>query len=411
MIAHILDQRDEGSSVCFLARLSLEDYIAALPETYKAYDVQREIVSNVYLDHLVNTVLDKRHIPPIVLVVDAGGFSKDASELKIESFKILDGLQRTYRLRSIRETIRYALNAEQSKLNEFLSWSKFKFSRHFSEDLRGIESNTDVLRSIFEAISKHGPDNVLETYTQNNQWFEIWTGLTPEEEVRKMLTLNAGHKPVKTRHQLELLFMNLLPVLRADVGSTFQLVREKEVGATQFSKDRTCGSFHFAHIITALLSLYSGKPIAPTTDLIQGIQNDGNVDEYSEFMQPEFLRLFVDVIVKLDQVISEAYGDVGTRWMGREVSLAGLFAGVGAVALERNIPREQVLDSLQEIITRTPKMLNLEEFEAERNSVELSKVNIGNINRNAVLRATETILKDNGNTPINWRDFFKASVQ
>ena len=257
-----------------------------------------------------------------------------------------------------------------------------------------------------------GSDGLLETYSKNTQWFEIWTGLSPEEEVRKMLTLNAGHKPVKARHQLELLFLNLLPILRSGESATFHLVREKEVGATQFSKGRACGSFHFAHIITALLSLYEAKPVATTTDLIQGIQNgERNVDNYAEFMSPEFLKKFVLFVVKLDQIITEAYGEIGTRWFGREVSLAGLLAGIGAFSIKTNTSRDEVMNQILHLIESYPKILELEQFELVRNSVELSKVNIGNINRNAVFGATQSILENRGNITIDWNNFFGASAQ
>lgn len=412
MIAQILDERTEGSSACLLAKITLEEYVNGLPTTYQTYDVQREIVANVYLDHLVNTVLERRHIPPIVLVVDSGQFSREGQELKIESFKILDGLQRTFRLRSIRSTIQYALRSRSESPKECLEWSRFKFSRHFSSDLREIESNTDVLRAVFESLSISGSDRLLETYSKNTQWFEIWTGLSPEEEVRKMLTLNAGHKPVKARHQLELLFLNLLPILRGGESATFQLVREKEVGATQFSKGRACGSFHFAHIITALLSLYEAKPVATTTDLIQGIQNgERNVDNYAEFMSPEFLKKFVLFVVKLDQIITKEYGEIGTRWFGREVSLAGLLAGIGAFSIKTNTSRDEVMNQILHLIESYPKILELEKFELVRNSVELSKVNIGNINRNAVFGATQSILENRGNIAIDWNNFFGASAQ
>src|SRR5712671_2221640 len=108
MKATILDSRTDGGSECFLCRITLEDYVASLPATYQDYDVQREIVSNVYLDHLVDTVLAGKHIPPIVLV--GGNHTRDGDELLIESFKILDGLQRTFRLQAIRLTITYCLS-------------------------------------------------------------------------------------------------------------------------------------------------------------------------------------------------------------------------------------------------------------------------------------------------------------
>jgi len=127
-----------------------------------------------------------------------------------------------------------------------------EFDARFNEDVALINAAWDIAK---------GKVGLLETFTENGQWCEVWTGLTADEEVRKMLTLNAGHKPVKTRHQLELLFLNLLPILREGEGHGFTLVREKEISATQFSKRRPSGSFHFAHIITSLLSFYEAKPV------------------------------------------------------------------------------------------------------------------------------------------------------
>jgi hypothetical protein len=411
MNAQILDKRDDGNSRCYLAKVTLEDYVAALPQTYQDYDVQREIVSNVYLDKLVETVLEKRHIPPIVLVVDDGDISKSGNSLTIETFKILDGLQRTFRLKAIRETIDYCLSELQASPQTYLEWNKFKFSRQFSTYLRELNSNTDVLRAVLVGLDKYGAKGLLETFSKNMQWFEIWTGLSPDEEVRKMLTLNAGHKPVKTRHQLELLFLNLLPVLRKDEGDDFRLVREKEVGSTQFSKGRVCGSFHFAHIITALLSFFSGKPVAPSTDLIQDIQSSDNaMDDYSELMNPDFLKKFISFLVKLDQVISNEYEQLGIMWMGREVSLAGLFGALGSYADETEITREAAMDRMLRLLRSDAKKLRLDQFEKVRNSVELSKVNIGNVNRTAIYSAIRILLLEPPRTfHMDWRKYFGAS--
>ncbi|TDY90791.1 UNVERIFIED_ORG: hypothetical protein DFO49_1969 [Herbaspirillum seropedicae] len=412
LLAEILDERNEESTTCFLAKVTLESYIDSLPSAYQSYDVQREVVANVYLDHLVNTVLEKRHIPPIVLVVDSKDFKRRGNHLDIRTFKILDGLQRTFRLKTIRDTIHYAVSTDLDQVGEYLAWNRFKFSRYFSAELREIDSNTEVLRAVFQKLHADGEKCLLETLSANGQWFEIWTGLTPEDEVRKMLTLNAGHKPVKTRHQLELLFLNLLPLLREGEGERFHIVREKEVGSTQFSKGREVGNFHFAHIITSLLSLYNGKPVAPSTDLIQGIQsNENSIEEYGELMTPEFLKRFVSFLVQLDQAISKKYGELGIRWLGREVSLAGLFGAIGAVADKDESGRETVMSRMLVLIKKDAGILRLDEFETVRNSVELSKVNIGNINRAAVYAAVELVLENSGKAKIDWRKLFAKGSQ
>lgn len=406
--AIILDKREEAESTCFLCKINLEDYVNGLPETYQEYDVQREIVSNVYLDHLVDTVLDKRHIPPIVLVLESEDYNLFDQFLEINRFKILDGLQRTFRLQAIKKTIAYCLEyIPKSSIKDELIKPKFKFSRDFSEKLRNIESNTSILRSILEKRDEIGDEKLRSLYSESYQWFEIWTGLTAKAEVQKMLTLNAGHKPVKTRHQLEILFLNLLPYLRTGLNSKFKLVREKDISATQFSKSREIGNFHFAHLITAILSLSSGSPVTPTTNLIQGIQeNDPSIDEYGKYLVPEFLKEMISVLLNLDVLINEQYGNIGLTWMGREVTLSGIFGAIGKVADEKEETREVIMLGFISILQKSPNVLNLENFEKTRNSLDLSKVNIGNANRSAVYQAIRDLLNNPVNPSINWAEYF-----
>ncbi|CAI1951342.1 hypothetical protein [Serratia fonticola] len=409
--AKILDERDDKDSKCFLSRMSLESYVNALPSSYQDYDVQREIVSNVYLDHLVETVLNRYHIPPIVLVIEGENYKKKNDVLEIGSFKILDGLQRTFRLQVIRKTIEFCCERLDPQ-EDYLSWPKFKFSRTFSSELHKFDSNTDVLRAVVEVFQRDGKENLLKTFTENNQWFEIWTGLTPQEEVRKMLMLNAGHKPVTTRHQLELLFLNLLPILREGVGNDFTLVREKEVSATQFSKGRTIGTFHFAHVITALLSFNAGKPVAPSTNLIQSLQSaDSDLDSYLKLADPEVLKAVVVFLVRLDRILTKQYGENGCLWMGREVSLAGLFGALGAFADETGRDRINVMNYFYEICQQHPDILNLQQFEEARNNLDLSKVNIGNVNRAAVFSAVKDMLGNTSSSISNWKVYFGMEAE
>ena len=147
-----------------------------------------EIVTNVYLDHLVDTVLAKGHIPPIVLVVSAGSYTIASNILDISAFKILDGLQRTYRLKSIRDTIQLCVESV-SDPDEYLAWNQFKLSRHFSARLRELNSSTNVLRAVLATRgSAWDGRDILSTYRDNAQWFEVWANLSPAEEVSKMLT-------------------------------------------------------------------------------------------------------------------------------------------------------------------------------------------------------------------------------
>jgi len=411
MNATILDIRDDDGAKCFLSKITLEDYINGLPTTYRAYEIQREIVTNVYLDRLVDTVLARRHIPPIVLVVEASNFKQTGMEATIKTFKILDGLQRTFRLQAIRKTITLCLS-ELDKNEDYLAWNKFKLSRQFSKQLRKIDSNTDIFRSVLKLRKEQGDGAVLKSFSQNVQWFEIWTGLSPEAEVRKMLTLNAGHKPVRVRHQLELLFLNLLPILQSGEASDFDLVREKEISATQFSKERQVGSFHFAHVLASLISFYEGKPVAATTGLIQSIQSsDIGIEEYGEFTTPEFLKDFVAFLVRLDRLLAQQYPAIGVFWMGREISLAGLFGALGAFAKKNEEKRQAVMQRFLALVEANPEILDLDDFEAQRNNLDLSKVNIGNANRSAVFEAVLDLLENPRPKKVNWAKHFRVEGQ
>lgn len=402
MRAHILDSRDEGNARCDLCRISLDEYVKGLPSTYQDYEIQREIVSNVYLDHLVDTVMAFRHIPPIVLVVPPKGHNREGRDLVVKDFKILDGLQRTFRLKAIHSTLEFSRGLKNP--SQYLQWSKFKLSRQFSEKLTALNSSTEVLLRILDNRVRRG-SAVDESFSRNKQWFEVWSGLTPDEEVRKMLTLNAGHKPVKTRHQLELLFLNLLPILRTGGGEGFDLVREKDIASAQFSKQRRPGAFHFAHVLAALLSLHAGKPLTPTTGLIRDIQGEDSIEEYSDFTNADFLKAFVSFLVAFDKQLHDQYGEIGVLWMGRETTLAGLFGALGANASEQEQPASKSMKELLKVTRANPRVLALDRYEKERNSLDLSKVNIGNVNRVAVFRAVSDILTNDPKS-VNWRVHF-----
>jgi hypothetical protein len=206
--------------------------------------------------------------------------------------------------------------------------------------------------------------------------------------------------------------LNLLPILRAGEGSDFQLLREKDISAIQFSKKRETGSFHFAHILASLISLHEGKAIAPSTSLIQSIQSsESGIEEYSDLTTPEFLKAFVALLVRLDKLVAKEYPEIGGFWMGREVTLAGLFGAVGEYAKNHEESRLASIQRLVNTLKNHPGVLRLDEFEAQRNNLDLSKVNIGNVNRAAVFSATKEILKSSGTCLINWNLHFGVGAK
>jgi len=403
----ILDKRTEESKNCFLAKADLYSYINGLPDDYQDYEVQREIVSNIYLDNLIETILYKRHIPPIVLVVESGDYINEEYIFKVKNFKILDGLQRTFRLKTIFDTI--LLFQKELKANsEILEYTKFKLSRTYSKELISLNSSTSILSRIIEFYKDSNIEKITSLYADNSQWFEIWTDLTPNEEVQKMLVLNAGHKPVKTKHQLELLFRNLLPIIKKVQPDNFELIREKEQSSTAYSKNRKPGQFHFSQLISSIISLKEGRPITTNVGLIQKTQNeDFEIEKYSPYFNYEFFEKYILTLINLDKAIIDAYGDIGIKWIGREVSLVGVFAAIGRFINEKEFSPVLGLDIIQSNIVNKVDKLNLNEFEEVRNNLDLSKINIGTVNKKAVFEAITDLIETKIES-VNWKKYFKA---
>lgn len=409
MEAKILGKFSEGDADCFLTSITLSDYLDSLPEDYHKYEVQREIVKNSYLDDLISTILYKKHIPPIVLVVDKNRIIHNDLNLTISEFKILDGLQRTFRLNTLYETVKL-LQRELTKSSSILSLPKLQLSRTFKEEFEKYNSSSSIFIKIIDFFKSDLKENFngLDELFNRKQWFEVWTNLTPDEEVNKMLILNAGHKPVKTKHQLELLFRSIIPVLNKVDFPEFKLVREKEMPSIEYTKKREMGLFHFSHIITSILSFGEGRPLTSNIDLIQKSQTNYFAnDVYDDFLQLKFLKEFIKTLLQLDKAVIKVYASEGTRWIGRETSLVGIFGAIGKYMYEKDLKPVAALEDFNAKVTNNVRSLNINEFEEKRNSLNLAKVNFGNINKNAVYDGIYAILSGT-EAVINWSKYFKG---
>ncbi|WP_299181949.1 hypothetical protein [uncultured Neptuniibacter sp.] len=398
----ILDTKNENGATCYLCKVDLKEYISSVPANYKDFGVQRGIVSNKYLDHLVDTIHGKKHIPAIVLVSNETAIRGE--DLYIEEFKILDGLQRTHRLKVIHETITKLL--EKKDFIENLTSSSSFFRKH-SSSLKAVGANRQLVKALIE-FEAHRLCSPLDFFDDNNLWLEVWDGLTEEQQIQKMLLLNAGHKSVNIKHQLELLFLGTLLKLEEISPQGVRYLREKEVSAIQYSKSRSLGSYHFSHIISALIALSAGKIVNTNSDFISQLQS-GSLPEVDliEGFDFQFLKLFVQFIYNFDRYLYEEYEDVGLKWFGREVVLIGIFGAIGALSNDTDKSLVELITDIDLKIPSLVKTLRITDFEIERNRVELNKVNVGVINKKAVYNAVYDFLS--GQEFSSWSFYFGGS--
>ena len=405
----VLDRFSEKKSAGYFCRVNLLEYIENLPENFQEYFVQRGITSNRYLDMLWETLEQQLHIPLIVIVDGAQDpQSKIGQTISLQDdWKILDGLQRTYRLKVIFDAAKYI-----DELPKNLDIFEDKFS-HISAAVKKErvwlkENNcpSALFAKMLRTKAKKPDTSLVDIIHRNNIWLEVWFGLEKNDQIKKMLLLNAGHKSVSIKHQIELLFSSYLPVFEAKFPN--KIVRDRTTSPASYSKNRTQGQFFFAHLVTAFESLKECRPVATNADFAADKAHETeNFDV--RYMDIEYAELeqFSNFLFELDQEFGDT--DFAIKWLGREVVLAGLFGAIGSFLNEK----KAVPNTLEYLIERLPKFkqwLDLANFEKARNSLDRARVNVGNKNKTAVFKATDDFLKGTETGRADWQAYFNGGV-
>lgn len=412
----ILDERQEMNNgqpaKCYMCSGDLESYVKSIPERYTDYDIQRGIVTNVYLDRLTQTILDGKFIPPLVLI-SLKNNTEPTDHIIIEEYKILDGLQRTYRIKAIYNALKLYISEVENNKVDFSIYSKFKLSRTYKDQLEEKDTNATILLSIIKWVEDNNSslDTLKKIFPNFKQWFEVWTGLEKKEQINKMLVLNSGHKPMDIKHQLELLFLNIMP---DDYLASF--TRAKDVNSSFFYNKKELGQLHLSHFISALLSFDSCKPITVDAKFIQSLQNDldNELEKIKFYFENDNLVALIDFTKELDNLFFAEYGrDPGLQWLGRETILVGLFAAFGKYyqANKESYSFQECLTKIISKISSNIKIFKIGEFnEAKTTSIDITKVNIGNIFKYTTFNVMcKLLIKDETN--VDWNTTFKYGTK
>lgn len=410
----ILSYREETNngttSICYICEGTLEDYVTSIPDRYTDYDVQRGIVTNVYLDRLTQTILDGKFIPPIVLISISNNEPTD--KINISEYKILDGLQRTYRIKAIYNALMLYIDERESHNTDFTIYSKYKLSREYKEKLEEKDTNATILLTIIKWVETNNTDieDLKNIFSNFKQWFEVWTGLEKKEQINKMLVLNAGHKPMDIKHQLELLFLNIMP---DDYLTSF--TRSKDINSSFFYNKKEKGQLHLSHFISALLSFDMSKPITVDAKFIQSLQNnlDSELEKIKIYFENENLVSIIDFTKELDNYFFNEYGEEGIQWLGRETVLVGLFSAFGKYYyMHKNSKSlQECLNDIKEKIDANIHIFKITEFNtAKTTSIDITKVNIGNIFKYTTFNVMCKLLIHDVQT-VNWDSTFKYGAK
>ena len=404
----ILSKRKENNkAICYICEGNLENYVKSIPERYRDYDIQRGIIkNNVYLEKLTITILEKKYIPSIVLVANNPLHIKD-DLISVEEYKILDGLQRSYRMKLIYNAYNiYLEKVANNKKKEIESKTKFKLSRELKNELNEKETDISYLWTIIEFYrDKEVDKNVFIKFIQ---WFEIWDNLDKNEQINKMLLLNAGHKSMDMKHQLELLFLNIISDTYLD-----DFIRSREISATYFYKNKKKGDLHLTHTISALVAFDKCEPILLNQKFLQELHEniDVELDQVKIFFQDNNLENFIDFFKQLDGLINSQYGEIGLQWIGRESVLIGMFASFGKYFKSNFNNDINFLEAcFNDILKKLEAHLQdfkIDEFNEAKENVNIAKVNIGDLFKYSTYYFFCQLLMNRKNN--NWKTIFKMS--
>lgn len=340
MKLEIYDKHIEGNKTCYFAKTTLKDYIESLPDDFKEFSLQRQIVRNTYLDKLIYTIVESKQIPSIVLTAKEINNQNNDGTLEVKNYEILDGLQRTHHLKRIYDSNLYIDEPNKKSL---------EIDKKIVEIIQDLDKSKR--NSIYSYILR----------------FEVWEKLETRDEVEKMLILNAGHKSMSVEHQLELVFSNFYLDFFNTPNSNIKIIKSKEKSSLQYSKNRKNGELYYSHLISSFLSFFKGKPITPNSELIDNLQNKNDNFLNLKDLDYSFFDSFIKIITQLDKEIFEKYGNGGNKFLSKETVLCGLLGAIGKLLNEGNNIN----------ISDVVWILNIENYYEKTKLLPLGKINVG----------------------------------
>jgi hypothetical protein len=375
----------------------------------------------MYLDLIIDTLVKKEPIPIITLVYTKTDFpinetnqSPIEKEIPMINVSILDGLQRTFRLWAYYKTYSCLHTIPATEQLSFLDIRKRIKDKHPIFFDTGV-LHTKLLKKLIDVDEQRHISRKIDInnlYKNSTQDFEFWFGLTPDEIVKKMLVLNAGHKAVSSQHQFELLFLHIWRMI-SDRHADIRLYREKQPKYAQIKKgNREVGEYLFSSVITSLMSLVTERPQRISASLIYQfdlLEEEKTLHCVTEIFCEDFLIKYLNKLRELDQIVLQKNGEDGLKWFGKDTALSGILAGVGlhinAIKLNCNDLLDktlEALDILKEYFNNNS--LNINQFNSHYEQLSAKSVNIGQHIRTIIEKAILGILKGH---MLNWDEFFK----
>jgi hypothetical protein len=360
-----IDRDDRLQSYCATAVCTYEDFLALTAGAENNLDIQRSIIKGNKAYATLRSDLRRGCIlPPVVLAVSQ---QLDVPIEKIYSDHLLD-----------------QLTSEFSKIS--------------SESVYVIDGlqRTNAIRQTLQELAEPERDVFLKRSLR----VEIWVNIPFGAIAYRMLLLNAGQRPMSVKHQVEILSAKLVD----DLGGIPRL----DVFRIGDTRRRTQpGQFSLAKLAQGFQAWLQGQP---NLDLRNTVMEELLAESAVEVLgktvpadanqqHGDGFRRFIEWVVQLDL----ALGQPSVGFFGNETVLLGIAAAVGSLERSESLGA-RVWPAMNNLLTQVKanagEAFAIDVFEALRQGIDPSKVNVGVATRDMVFNAFREYIRGAGETPM-----------
>lgn len=409
MRLQILDRKGDN---WVLGKVTLLDYLDDMTQESFNYIIQRGIVTNKYLDTILEAIGTGSAIPPISLIAK-GDVPENETEMEVRDFNILDGLQRTYRLWIYLQLAKLAEqhpNADYRVVTDNLRKEEPSFSKAIS---------TRQIRALFKQDQEVNVRNLKQLFSQYHIYIYLWLNLPEKEAIKKMLILNAGQKRMPIQNQYELMYLHTFEQSRFEMKGV-ELIRTKDEESYRVKKgERRVGQYIVPSVIIGLQSFISGKPVRLSDELLYSTTSDF-ADEYITekdvdlFFDDQFIMDYVVNLHRLDVAICTD-DEQALRWFSKDTALSGIMGGIGRFLREKYHSDEEFSNGANTDFLKLTDtvfqqgVFKLDDYDRQYASLSSIRINIGMIVRKAISEYTYLLLTDR--YAANWNMAFDKALE
>ena len=399
----ILDNKTIDNKHWYLGCISLWEYLCAINTTHFQFDIQRGIIKNQYLDSILLSIKNGEPFPPITII--SNDVSQKEGLLDITNFEILDGLQRTYRLwvyKLVADIVVRSTTLFGDSIDGRQTLIKLKENSAFIPGAIPIS----LIRPLLDESKDVNVNNLKKLFSGFNVYLYIWDGLNDKEIIQKMLILNAGQKRVSNAHQYEIMFMHILRDETKYKNVRLVRVKEEDYGKVKIG-NRKIGEFVFSSIIIGLQSFIAQKPLRLGMENLELNTDDDfiSLEITDSFFNQPFLNAYLTQLYEWDQ---ELYGvdKEYLRWFVKDTTISGLMGAFGKAMTGETFGVDNFNKYMQSIRNKIKESgyFHINEFYNEYNALASTRINIGDVVRQAIYQYTLAIIQDN--FKISWKDAF-----